>query len=163
VRPTLILGLSVLAILLCIAGGLTWNAVLWRSGWFKKAPEIAKGLPAFAGSESRPWTRRLNQTFPIGSREAPMLAALHKQGFVVDPTTRHAAYGWAVFPCVYTLTVTWRADELGRVRAVQGGLLNACTDPKYLLPETRGRGFRPRPQAPAPAPDPSLVPTAQSA
>ena len=88
------------------------------------------------------------------------IRSLFRQGFEVDPERRRAAYGWAAYPCVYTLTINWRADPSRRVREIQGGLLNACTDPSKLIPERPPRRIR-RPQADGPSRP--LVPGGQSA
>jgi hypothetical protein len=111
------------------------------------------------GAVSGSWSNRLRQAFPVGFSEERMTRTLLREGFKVDAEHQRAAYGWAVYPCVYTLTVSWRADQARRVRFVQGGLLNACTDPDKLLPE---RG--PRRRAPeADGPGRKLVPPTQSA
>jgi hypothetical protein len=154
-----------LAVLLIIVGltlfGLTaavvWVGAGWRTGWFSGPPRIAQNMFPTAGSVSPTWTRRLRERFPIGSAETELVRKLKGEGFEVNLQRRLAGYGWAKYPCVYTLTVVWRADSSGRVRAVQGGLLNACTQMRRLTPE------RPPRIVPQPPPEPALVPGAQSA
>ena len=142
------MALIFLAMGLCAGAGYAWNQVLWRTGWFDGPPAMARGLPPLAGQVNGPWSRRLRQAFPIGSSERRMTEALRREGFDVDAERRSAAYGWAAYPCVYTLTVTWRADQSRRVRDIQGGLLNACTDPKRLLPERMPRRITPGAEGP---------------
>ncbi len=164
-RASVILVIIAGVLLLFVGGAVAWREVLWRSGWFRAGPEIARGMPGFSGAEFGPWTRRLNQRFPIGSAETKLTEELRRQGFQVDVDAHRAAYGWAVYPCVYTLTVVWRSDEQFRVRVIQGGLLDACTDPKFLLPDRPRFGGRPpqgQPLAP-PVTEPTLVPLAKSA
>jgi hypothetical protein len=158
-RPLYVFGSCVLALTLCVGGGVAWNRVLWRMGWFQGPPALAKGMPPQVGSESRAWSYRLRQAFPLGSSESRMTARLKRDGFEVDAERRRAAYGWAAYPCVYTLTVTWRADGSRRVRDIQGGLHNACTDPDKLIPE---RGPRRR-QTEGERREERLVPGRQSA
>jgi len=128
-----VLGLSVAAM---------WYGMAWRMGWFEGPPRIARGLFAAAGSVSQPWTDRLQRRFPIGASEADLTAELRRQGFEIDGRRNAAGYGWARYPCIYTLTVRWRTDGTGRVRDVQGGLHNACTETKRMLPDApmRRRG-----------------------
>lgn len=143
--------------LLMMAGAVVWYAAGWRQGWFEGPPPIAQNMWPMPGSYSPSWSRRLHERFPIGSSEKGLVQALRREGFEINQSRRQAGYGWAKYPCVYTLTVMWRADGLGRVRELQGGLLNACTRMDRLTPE------RPvRPIAP-PAAEPTLVPGAQSA
>ncbi len=163
-RASVVLVIIAGVLLLFVGGAVAWREVLWRSGWFRAGPEIARGMPGFSGAQFGPWTRRLNQRFPIGSAEVKMTEELRRQGFQVDVSNRRAAYGWAVYPCIYTLTVSWRADEQFRVRTLEGGLLDACTDPKFLLPDRPAPFGRPAggPRPPSVA-DPQLVPSAKSA
>jgi hypothetical protein len=118
---------------------------------------MARNMYPVAGQVSPTWSRRLRERFPIGSPEKTLVEVLRREKFQVDPAHRLAGYGWARYPCVYTLTVVWRADEVGRVRAVQGGLLNACTNPGRLTPQAP-----PRPPATPPS-EPVVAPGAQSA
>jgi hypothetical protein len=150
----LICGLTFLA----LAGAVVWFAAGWRTGAGLGAPPpIARNMYPMAGSFSPSWSRRLSERFPVGSPEREAIRVLKHEGFQVDAVRRFAGYGWARYPCVYTLTVNWRADAAGRVRAIQGGLLNACTRPDRLMPERRPRRL---PGGPA---EPALVPGAQSA
>jgi hypothetical protein len=143
--------------LFLMVGAVLWFATGWRSGWLSGPPAIASNMWPMAGSVSPSWTRRLRERFPIGSPEREVIRVLQHEAYQVDAGRRFAGYGWARYPCVYTLTVTWRADGLGRVRDIQGGLLNACTRPDRLMPE---RGPRRMPRAPT---EPVLVPGGQSA
>ncbi len=158
-RPAYLITFCLVALALCVGGGFVWNKVLWRMGWFNEVPPLAKGMFAQPGNYSPSWSRRLTQAFPVGSPVQQLTDTLKRQGFDVDTERQRAAYGWAVYPCVYTLTVLWRADGSRRVRFVQGGLLNACTDPSKLIPErpSRGRGRG------ADNPQRNLVPDSQSA
>ena len=150
----LICGLTFLA----LAGAVVWFAGGWRTGaGIGGPPPIAQGMYPMVGAFSPSWSRRLRERFPIGSPERETIKILKREGFKVDPARRFAGYGWAKYPCVYTLTVYWRADEIGRVRAIQGGLLNACTRPDRLMPE------RPPRRPPGGSAEPTLVPGAQSA
>lgn len=138
-RPVYVFGACVVVMALCVGGGVAWNKVLWRMGWFDGPPTLAKGMPPQVGQVSGAWSVRLRQAFPLGSSESRMTARLEREGFEVDAERRRAAYGWAAYPCVYTLTVNWRADGSRRVRDIQGGLHNACTDPTKLIPERSQR------------------------
>jgi hypothetical protein len=149
----LICGLTLVA----MAGAVVWFAAGWRTGWFSGPPPIARNMYPVAGQISPTWSRRLRERFPIGSAEKRLVEVLRREKFQVDPVRHIAGYGWARYPCVYTLTVVWRADEVGRVRAVQGGLLNACTRPERLAPQAP-----PRPPATPPS-EPVVAPGAQSA
>jgi hypothetical protein len=157
----LICGLALFA----LAGAVVWYAGGWRMGWTQGPPQIASNMWPTAGPFSPSWTRRLRERFPIGSSEKELLRTLQREGFEIDYQRRFAAFGWARYPCVYTLTARWRADSAGRVREVEGGLLNACTQMRGLSPQ---RPPRPRPpdaprDAPSGAPEPALVPGRQSA
>ena len=133
-----LLGFAVLG----LAGAVTWYGMAWRVGWFQGPPAMAQGLYGGAGPVSEPWTQRLRRRFPVGAREERLLDELARQGFDVDRANRYAGYGWASYPCVYTLTVRWRTDSRGRVRDVQGGLHDACTDMTRLLPDRPPRRRR---------------------
>ncbi|CAN5279372.1 hypothetical protein BH11PSE2_BH11PSE2_13930 [soil metagenome] len=159
-RPMVIAVVLLSLAMLGLAGALAWYGMAWRTGWFSGPPRIADDVWPIAGSVSPSWIRRLRDRYPIGSSEIALAEDLKRQGFDIDLAGKRAGYGWAKYPCVYTLTVSWRADPPGRVRAVQGGLLDACTDVRKLAPE---RPPRFRPPAPLPAADPALVPRNQSA
>jgi hypothetical protein len=156
-RPLVTLLIIVGLVLFGLTGAVVWVSAGWRTGWLSGPPKIAQNMFPVAGSVSPTWSRRLRERFPIGSSEKELVSRLKREGFEVNLPRKVAGFGWARYPCVYTLTVVWRADASGRVRAVQGGLLNACTRMDRLTPE---RPPRFRPQAP---PEPALVPGAQSA
>jgi hypothetical protein len=142
--------------LIAMTAAVVWYAAGWRFGHLSGPPPIARNMLPMAGTISPSWSRRLRERFPIGSPERSLIETLRHERFEVDAAHHAAGFGWARYPCVYTLTVAWRADEVGRVRAIQGGLLNACTRPDRLMPD------RPRP-APMPPSEPALVPGRQSA
>lgn len=151
-RPPVIAAIVVSSLgLMAVGGALAWYGMAWRMGWFSGPPRLASGLWAVTGTISPTWSRRLIDRFPIGSTEARLMTELRAEGFEVDGGRKLAGYGWARYPCIYTLTVRWRADSAGRVRAVQGGLHNACTEMDQLLPDRPPRR-RPRPAEPEPAP-----------
>jgi hypothetical protein len=152
-----LLGFAVLG----LAGAVIWYGMAWRMGWFQGPPQMAQGMWGVTGAVSQPWTQRLRQSFPIGDSERHLLAELRRQGFEVDRENNYAGYGWAAYPCVYTLTVRWRTDGSGRVRDVQGGLQDACTDKDRLIPERPQR--RRQETSPRPAMAPPLVQRGQSA
>jgi hypothetical protein len=156
-RPLAILLLIVGLTLFGLTAAVVWVSAGWRTGWLSGPPKIAQNMFPVAGTVSPTWTRRLRERFPIGSAETDLVRVLKREGFEVNRQQKLAGYGWAKYPCVYTLTVVWRADASGRVRAVQGGLLNACTQMRRLTPE---RPPRNRPQPPS---EPALVPGSQSA
>ena len=156
-RPLVTLLIVVGLALFGLTGAVLWVSAGWRTGWMSGPPRIAQNMYPVAGEVSPTWSRRLRERFPIGSAETELVRILKHEGFEVNAQQRLAGFGWAKYPCVYTLTVVWRADASGRVRAVQGGLLNACTQMRRLTPQ---RPPRFRPQGP---PEPVLVPGAQSA
>jgi hypothetical protein len=143
--------------LILMGGAVVWFVQGWRIGGLSGPPPIARNMYPIAGAVSPSWSRRLRERFPIGSPERELVRRLQREKFQVDGRNRRAGFGWARYPCVYTLTVIWRADELGRVRAVEGGLLDACTHADRLIPERIPRPLPPPPREPA------LVPGAQSA
>lgn len=100
------------------------------SFWFDQAegapPPLSDGaLQDFAvGHET--WSRRLAETFPVGTPEATVLARLEDEGFETTPGGRTAHYEWGSgFPCIYTLTASW-TTESGKITAISGDYLNAC-------------------------------------
>jgi len=151
----LICGLTFVA----MAGAVVWFAAGWRMGWLAGPPGIARNMYPVAGPISPNWSRRLRERFPIGSPETRLVEVLRREKFEVDPHNRVAGFGWARYPCVYTLTVIWRADEVGRVRAVQGGLQDACTRPDRLAPQAPLLRLPPA----TPPPEPVVAPGDQSA
>lgn len=152
--PALILvGFAVLG----LAGAVAWYGMAWRMGWFEGPPDMARGLYGVSGAVSQPWTARLRQHFPIGAPEIGLVDELNREGFDVDAENNTAGYGWASYPCIYTLTVRWRTDGSGRVRDVSGGLQNACTDVTRLLPDRPPRR-RPDGYGPGPGQGPTSAP-----
>ena len=156
-RPLAIL-LAICGVTILLMGGtVIWFVQGWRVAGVSGPPPIARNMYPIAGTVSPSWSRRLRERFPVGSAERDLVGRLRREHFQVDPQNRRAGFGWARYPCVYTLTVRWRGDQLGRVRAIEGGLLNACTKADHLIPE---RVPRPPPFSPQ---EPVLVPGAQSA
>lgn len=156
----MVAAISLLAVaVLCLAGSVVWYGMAWRMGWFNGPPRMAANVWPIPGDYSPSWSRRLRERFPIGSMEAGLETELTREGFDVDVPHKRAAYGWAARPCVYTLTVTWRGDAAKRVRDVQGGLLNACTDPRRLIPDRPVRRRVLPPLVPDPQPIPAGSPT----
>lgn len=88
-------------------------------------PPIAEGAMDF-GQPSQAWSQRLETTFPNGIREASVRELLAAEGFDVQSGAPHASYGWGKgFPCIYTLTVDWTAED-GALTSISGGYTNAC-------------------------------------
>lgn len=159
-RPRLALLIALGAAALLAAAALAvWIGGVWRMGWFAGPPRIAQGMWPVTGTPSPTWSQRLRQRFPIGASERELIEELGREGFKIDGPARRAGYGWASYPCVFTLTVLWRADDQGRIRNIQGGLLNACTQPDKLTPERLPRLEPAEPEHPTR----TLVPAAQSA
>ena len=102
--------------LLLMAGAVVWYAGGWRQGWTSGPPPIAQNMWPTPGSYSPSWSRRLRERFPIGSSEKDLIRDLRREGFEINRARRIAGYGWARYPCVYTLTVAWRAESMMGLR-----------------------------------------------
>ena len=115
------LSLILLVALLFVSGGCSTQ----------KPPPMARSGELQFGGPSPDWTTRLQSRFPVGTPEAPVIAALKQEGF--HPATRLGertmTYDWfpGLFPiCSYTLTAEWNVDAAGRLARITGAYWSAC-------------------------------------
>lgn len=115
--------LAGLIVLVVIGVGSLW---LWFDHAGGEPPQLSEGaLQGFATGDET-WTRRLAETFPVGTSETILTARLRQEGFEVAAASRSARYEWGSgFPCLYMLTASWSAES-GRVTAISGRYSNAC-------------------------------------
>jgi hypothetical protein len=94
-------------------------------------PPMARDLPA--GDARAAFSRRVQERFPIGTRQQALLAELQREGFTMKKagTTRDAQFQssatYTAYPmfCKATWTVSWSAEE-GRIAATAGDYQLLC-------------------------------------
>ncbi|HVJ54230.1 MAG TPA: hypothetical protein VM689_17320 [Aliidongia sp.] len=110
------------------------STFLWTLGNRKPEPALLDGLPIAIGlSAEQAFTQRLIDRFPLGSNEADLVRELWLEGFrpVTDlkAARREASYETPVNQlnvCVTYGTVSWSADDAGRLSALTGRKLDGC-------------------------------------
>lgn len=93
-------------------------------------PALADGLSSTAAIAGQQFADRVRQRFPIGSPEQALLFELWYEGFE-HPGEGEGHARWASLerhgiPCRRDWTVTWTANEGGRLTAVAGTYIPSC-------------------------------------
>lgn len=121
---SILLKIALGAVGLVIAGfvivyGVTWWAL--AQSQHGRPPALAQGVSDLDTG----WPVRLRQTFPPGVPEAVLIRRLRDEGFEVQPKARSARLNWGRFPCDYTFTAAWTAQE-GHIETIDGRWTQAC-------------------------------------
>jgi hypothetical protein len=93
-------------------------------------PELAATLPGDESGFSRELDARVQQEFPLGSREKKLVDELSRQGFTPEWRERDdanaASFVWTGLLCSKIVRVIWRADEQGLLTQVDGSYESKC-------------------------------------
>lgn len=127
-KTALLLGAAALALLVASFGARLW--------WFGRAapiPALLQDLPESRDEESqKTFIARLQQRFPIGSKESALVAELREEGFALRAEApapkREAAFdrrGGFADPCRRGGNVQWSAEN-DRITAISGGYYTYC-------------------------------------
>jgi hypothetical protein len=93
-------------------------------------PELAATLPGDESGFNRELDARVQQDFPLGSREKKLIDELSRQGFAPEWRERDdanaASFVWTGLLCSKVVRVIWRADEQGLLTQIGGSYASKC-------------------------------------
>lgn len=99
-------------------------------GPLRALPAIAATLPGAEDSFSRELDGRIRQQFPAGTNEETLIAYLDAEGFAPEwPRRGQPSSGVFVRKglfCTDTVRVSWRTDETGDIKQVNGAYASEC-------------------------------------
>jgi hypothetical protein len=97
---------------------------------FRHLPELAATLPGDESGFNGQLNARVQQDFPLGSREKKLIDELSRQGFTPEWRERDdanaASFVWTGLLCSKIVRVIWRADEQGLLTQIVGSYASKC-------------------------------------
>jgi hypothetical protein len=125
---------SYVAVVLIVAVLSSVGTTLWHeySRLFRPSPPppLAQGLSRTFTEASAQFDQRIRERFPMDSLETELIGELRGQGFKAEWTQtgqpRQAAFTQSGFPCVVAWVVSWNANEVGRLTAIQARVWPTC-------------------------------------
>jgi len=92
-------------------------------------PALIDGLPSDNAGQRQQFAERVRTRFPLGFPERDLMLELWREGFEhpgADGTRRWASLERGNIACKYDWTVTWSADQDGRLTAIDGEYVPSC-------------------------------------
>ncbi len=94
-------------------------------------PALADGLSTTSATARQEFAARVRARFPVGSTERALMLELWAEGFD-RPGESEGQRGWASLTrrslvCSKAWTVTWAADDGGRLTAIDGTYIPSCS------------------------------------
>ena len=116
-------------ILLWLAAVVTVLVITTPFWNYYRTPPLARDLPSNFELGEAEFQKRVDDTFPIGTRNAVVVEHLSSQGFSTSTLhpdfERIASFSTSDFPCNLVWRIHWTVDEddrLSTIKAIYGGV-----------------------------------------